>query len=323
MVGVASQLEASSVKFAEYLQAYTAASVQLLGRWPSFVPDDAQYAETLEPGSLDVFMIGPPLPEGAERLSVEGAKAGAPGASRDLRSAAQSESASVTEEKLRETVERLSNKLRHEVSERSRANDESMRRGMQLQAVQRDNAALQETVKRQAQQLEHARTHALKLEEEMREAAKVVETADARLLRERKQRRIFQIRAEKLQQRLTPVEEEKATLVRVVHETEALLAKAKEKGSDTHGKATELAEANERLLRNAQGAAKAAAIAKEERAHAGLQLTLMADRRDELGSPSARRCGCVTWALVDTWEQSVALRAMEAGAGRHARSGRR
>ena len=101
MVGVASQLEASSVKFAEYLQAYTAASVQLLGRWPSFVPDDAQYAETLEPGSLDVFMIGPLLPEGAERLSVEGAKAGAPGASRDLRSAAQSESASVTEEKLR------------------------------------------------------------------------------------------------------------------------------------------------------------------------------------------------------------------------------
>ena len=63
--------------------------------------------------------------------------------------------------------------------------------------------------------------------------------------------------------KITALEEEKATLVRVVHETEALLAKAKEKGSDTHGKATELAEANERLLRNAQGAAKAAAIAKE------------------------------------------------------------
>ena len=32
-----------------------------------------------------------------------------------------------------------------------------MRRGLQLQAVQRDNGALQETVRRQAQQLEHAR----------------------------------------------------------------------------------------------------------------------------------------------------------------------
>ena len=33
-------MEESNVAFAGYLQAYTAASVQLLRRWPTFVPDE-------------------------------------------------------------------------------------------------------------------------------------------------------------------------------------------------------------------------------------------------------------------------------------------
>ena len=99
-------------------------------------------------------------------------------------------------------MERLSSKLRHEVSERTKANDESMRRGLQLQAIQRDNAALQESVKRQAQQLETAREVTLRLEAQHREFVAQVESADVRLVKERKLRHTWQLRAEKYQRRI-------------------------------------------------------------------------------------------------------------------------
>ena len=44
-------LAESGAAFSEYLQAYTNASVALLGRWPAFVAEEDRYADTLEPGS--------------------------------------------------------------------------------------------------------------------------------------------------------------------------------------------------------------------------------------------------------------------------------
>ena len=41
----------SGAKFNDYLQAYSAASVALLGRWPTFVPEEERYRDTLVPGS--------------------------------------------------------------------------------------------------------------------------------------------------------------------------------------------------------------------------------------------------------------------------------
>jgi hypothetical protein len=40
-IDIAAVMQESNVAFAQYLQAYTAASVQLLRRWPTFVPDVA------------------------------------------------------------------------------------------------------------------------------------------------------------------------------------------------------------------------------------------------------------------------------------------
>ena len=54
-------MQESNVAFAQYLQAYTAASVQLLRRWPTFVPDvrrGERFADTLEPEALKNVRIG-------------------------------------------------------------------------------------------------------------------------------------------------------------------------------------------------------------------------------------------------------------------------
>jgi len=275
-------MEESSIKFAEYLQSYTAASFALLGRWPTFVPEDERYADTLEPGNLrPCFSIGPEVPE---ELKVQGSNVARGAALNAARpgSGAASATSNAAHEKLRETVDRLSSKLRHEVAARTRANDESMRRGMQLQSVQRESAAMQETVRRQAQQLEHAREVTLKLEEELREANVLVETADVRLVKERKTRYVWEQRTAKLQKKVAPLQKEVAMLSGAVGETQKFLAEAMERGAEDHRKVKELSLANERMQKGASAAVKQSNVSREERAHAGMQLTLMADRRDEL-----------------------------------------
>ena len=289
-------LEQSSREFASYLQSYTAASVALLGRWPNFVPEEERFADTLEKGSeaaTRVFGEGPEetaAAEGLRGLKVSGVgekpRAGKEAAKEPSRptsvgSAAQAKADRRVDE-LKEKIEKLSAKLRHEVSERTKANDESMSRGLKLQALQRDNAALQETVRRQAQQLEHAREVTLKLEEQHREFVMQVETADARLVKERKERHKWQLRAEKYQKQLAPLEAEAKVLKQSLAEYVELLEEAQTKGGKAYSKAYKLEETNERLSNVTTKALKDANQAREERAHVGLQLSLMADRRDEL-----------------------------------------
>ena len=289
----AASVEQAGIAFAEYLQAYTAASVSLLGRWPTFVEEKDRYAETLEPGNLSAFLLGPELPEG---LQVKGARTGTgisgtprgagTMAARSSRSRdgapAEPAEPSAQEAQLRDQVERLSSKLRHEVAERSRANDESTRRGAQVQQSAREISSLNETAKRQSVQLEMARTQTMKLEEQLREATEYVDTADVRLVKERKAKYVWQQRAEKLQKRVAPLEREAEVLKDAVATTEELLRKARDRGEKAAARVAELEASEARLRKGATTATHTADKDREERAHAGLQLTLMADRRDEL-----------------------------------------
>lgn len=222
---VAARMEAVQEEFARYLQSYTAASVALLGRWPTFLSEDERSAEALEVEDLSPFMHGPEMPPG---LRVEaqpstlaergGARRRPSEGSQQNRPPSQPVSVSGTEVSIREddlrgAVEKLSGKLRHEVHARTQAADESMRRGTQLQALQREALQLQETVKRQSQQLEHAREVTLKLEEELREGKQNVESADSRLVKERKERHKWRLRAERLEKRIDPLEAEAKVLI--------------------------------------------------------------------------------------------------------------
>ena len=200
MADTANNLDDVNSAFSDYLKSYTQASVSLLGRWPTFVPEEARHEGTLEEGEDDTFDVGPAMPsELRVNPLLGGAAEGTPlngspfnGSPFSVRNASRSSrrkgeqtpsevsGVSIKEEELREKVDRLSSKIRVEVAERCRHADESMRRGVQLQALQRENAALQETVKRQGQQLEHAREVTLKLEAELRDGSKAVESADSR-----------------------------------------------------------------------------------------------------------------------------------------------
>ena len=314
-------MEESNVAFAKYLQAYTAASVQLLRRWPTFVPDEERFADVLEPGTAAAKRVFDIPDTGAEAELAQGLKvvghakprAITGGSPRSSRPSSQPETpsggarasgtpraggggvsgggggggggdggSSVREEKLKDKIEQLQGKLRHEVSERSKANDESMRRGMQLQAIQRDNAALQETVRRQAQQLEHAREVTLKMEQQHREFMEQVESADARLVKERKLRYTWQLRAEKLQKKIDPLEAEAVVLKEALSTTVELYDKARDKNAANAAQVSELSDSNRRLADVQQRATKQAALAREARDNNVLQLELMADRRDEL-----------------------------------------
>ena len=325
----------SGAKFNDYLQAYSAASVALLGRWPTFVPEEERYRDTLVPGSeaaervfgdseevtteeaaqrglfIDgigskrggpspAFSVPTPPPHGPtpppqhSRPSSQGSKrAAADVAAKDAKVAA-----------LTEKLEMLSTKLRHEVTERTKANEENMRRGQQLQTTQRDCSALQETVRRQAQQLEHARDVTLKLEEDHRAFVDQVKNADKALVKERKLRHTWQLRAEKYERRITPLEAEAGVLRESLDSTVVLLEQAQSRGSGATGRVAELASTNTRLSKMTDSALKEANTAREDRAHAGLQLSLMADRRDEL-------LDTIEKLKADADEHAAALDAME------------
>ena len=307
-------LKDSDTKFQQYLQSYTTASVALLNRWPTFVPEDERFADTLKPGTeAAVRVFGePPDAKAAEEalrgLVISGVgspRTGAGGSTRPASSGKKEAAPSLKEEALRDKVERLSSKLRHEVSERSKANDEAMRRGLQLQSIQRDNAALQESVRRQAQQLEHARETTLRLEAQHREFVAQVETADARLVKERKLRHTWQLRAEKYQRRIEPLEAEATVLKESLSSTVTLLQEAQSKNSSVTTKAVELSRTNQRLGKVTDVALKEVGVAREDRAQAGLQLSLMADRRDEL-------LETIDGLKLEGEEHTAALDAMEA-----------
>ena len=72
----------SDSKFAEYLQSYTAVSVALLGRWPTFVEEGERFADTLDIGSdaaTRVFGVDPStVPEHLRGLGIIGAPLGPP-----------------------------------------------------------------------------------------------------------------------------------------------------------------------------------------------------------------------------------------------------
>ena len=185
-------------------------------------------------------------------------------------------------EALKAKIEKLNAKLRYEVNERSKANDEATRRGLQLQSLQRDNAALNEAVKRQAQQLEHAREVTLRLEEQQRELSEASSSGEDRLVAERKLRHTWQLRAEKYAKRIEPLEAEAKVLKESLASTVALLAEARGRGEAAAGEASALKKTTTRLKSVTQKAMRDSIDARESTAQSELQLTLMADRRDEL-----------------------------------------
>ena len=73
-VDIAEQMAKTNESFSAYLQQYTKASVNLLRRWPAFVPEEERYADVLEPGTAAahrVFGVAE-LPADGQELDLRG-----------------------------------------------------------------------------------------------------------------------------------------------------------------------------------------------------------------------------------------------------------
>ena len=347
------KMEEANFAFAEYLQQYTAASLSLLGRWPAFVPEADRVVETLTEEGIEVFVIGPELPEhlkfkkkkkGAQATPAGGAapnapaapsapagpssstavaaaqaaaaaassgggsrggsarapsrapaaappKSAAPPPSRAAAAAAAAAAADDDDEDavpreeynaLKENLDRMQVKLREEVNKASKTADENMRRGMQLQATQRECAALQEAVRRMTQQLEHSRNETMALEEKIRGMESFVGGAEDAQTKERKQRYIFEQRVTKLEKQVLPLQTENATLKDTILNLQELMGSGAARSGDLQAKITKLEADKAVLVKAAKEKVVDSDRSREERAHKDLQLTLMADRRDEL-----------------------------------------
>lgn len=187
-----------SNEFASYLRSYARVSLELLDRWPTFVPDELRTDTGLN--DLTAARVGAPLPETQRTLEKEGelstkmekmlAKQVPDALSTRLHpESLRSQSdpcfgeyrrqlasngivkarivahrklvspllrcAALLQATLRKQIDKLGEKLRVEVAERIKANNENTRRGSELQAVKRENATLVQTLQKQVSQLEH------------------------------------------------------------------------------------------------------------------------------------------------------------------------
>ena len=75
---------------------------------------------------------------------------------------------------------------------RTKASDDSMKRGMALSELQMENAKLKETVKQQEKRLEVAQQLTMTLEAEVKESSSASGSSDERLIKERKQRYVVE-----------------------------------------------------------------------------------------------------------------------------------
>ncbi len=206
----------------QYMAAYTRASLRLTGRWPAFVPTEERTQSALDEAAED-GTVSPLYVRGAEMADLGSLKPGS--ASSDRSKSTKSSrphlgpsphvmrphgapppsdigSCSVKEEELRETVAKLHEKLRVEVTERSRAAEQATKRGLQLGTLGEDYKQLQESHRRQGAQLQAARDLTLKLESELRESRGLERSAEKRAVAERKRATIASLRLEKAQKTL-------------------------------------------------------------------------------------------------------------------------
>ena len=229
-----------------YLDNYTALSVRLMGRWPAFVPEEERRLDRLArppPAPAAPAFAVAPAPSGwpagpssarapSSARSEEPLPAAAPAAAarQPTRGSMASELSSRGESfrlqwkaaatavktegmaELRETIERLREKLRIETTEKTKAVGEAVKRGKALAALQKGHTSLQELHARVVTQLDASQANVLRLEEELRNRLAELETANAAASRDRKGRHVAEIRLGKVQRQAAPVTQELAML---------------------------------------------------------------------------------------------------------------
>ena len=206
------RVEEVTEHLSRYLHSYASLSVQVLGRWPAYVPENERRGEALE----QACALSPPMPPHprAGAAVSEGGSGSAGGDGERKADAAE-------RLQLQGAVEKLSERLRHEVQEKTKAAQSSAKNATQLAQLQREHAALQETACKQAHQLAISRDQTLRLEEKVRAANVEVVAAESRAVKDRKAKHIAGLRLDKLQATTSPLSSEHAQISAALTVSEA------------------------------------------------------------------------------------------------------
>ena len=286
----AARVEEVSEHLSRYLHSYASLSVQVLGRWPAYVPENERRHEALAQAGA----LSPPMPPhlarpgGANEASAGGGGGGGGGGSGAGSASAGDDGERKTDAaerlKLQGMVDKLSDRLRNEVQEKTKALQASSKNAAQLAQLQREHASLQETTAKQTHQLAIARDQTLRLEEEVRAANLEVDAAEARAVKDRKAKHIAGFRLEKLQANSSPMSGEHAQMSAALQGSEEARKSAEARAARGEAAAKASAAKVAQLQRRVEAMHDTLLAEREGRAGCELQLTLLGDRADEMQS---------------------------------------
>ena len=188
-----------------YLRSYAALSVELLGRWPAYVPEDERHF--VNPTSWTTADLAPTMPPhllrpAPDEVPEEKGKKG--------KKAQQRPNAATTEAdeelvKLKAVVEATNDKMRGEVEAKQKALKAVAKLTAQTLELQRENTSLLEAKEKEGSTGEKLQRDVLRLEEEARNAYKAKEKAEAQGAKDRKARTLAQMRLDTLQKETAPL----------------------------------------------------------------------------------------------------------------------
>ena len=280
-------MQDANLVFAEYLQKYTAASVSLLGRWPAFIEEKDRYAETLEPGHLEPFMIDPKMTDELKALRIQGYKPSSRRGGSSATSSAEAlgtgnAAADMTIGQLKLQLDKMSAKLREANHAKQKAVDELTSKSRVLDKARSDVETMEVEVKRLQTLLDASRDKQMALASELTDLYSSSSNSDEAMVRERKAKFLWQTKFEKLEKQIEPLQKENAVLRAANAEMSLATDGARQRAAEASARARELEAQQERYKREAVDKTQRANDFREKEAYKDMQLTLMADRRDEL-----------------------------------------
>ena len=188
-----------------YLRSYAALSVELLGRWPAYVPEDERYFES--PTSWTTAELAPTMPPHLLRPAPDEVpeEKGKRGKKSPARAPAPPTDAEEELAKLKAVVEETNEKMRGEVEAKQKALKAVAKLTAQTQELQRENASLLESKEKEGSKGEKLQRDLLRSEEDARNAHKAKEKAEAQAAKDRKARMLAQVRLDTLQKDTAPL----------------------------------------------------------------------------------------------------------------------
>ena len=194
-----------TLHISHYLRSYAALSVELLGRWPAYVPESERHF--VNPESWTTADLAPTMPPHLLRPAPDEVpeEKGKKGKKAQQRPTAANTATDEEMEKLKAVVEGLNEKMRAEVEAKQKALKAVAKLTAQTLELTSQVTNLQEAKEKEGSTGEKLQRDVLRLEEEARNANRAKVKAEAQGAKDRKARTLAQMRLDTLQKDTAPL----------------------------------------------------------------------------------------------------------------------